>query len=251
MCARVNVFKFKRISNVNTRTPAHMNTFFKNTTMKYIFSLLLAMGLLFGFTAEKSAPLKMALLKYSGGGDWYANPTALPNLATFCNETLGTNFDKDYATVEVGSVELFDYPFVHMTGHGNVVFSDADAENMRTYLIGGGFLHIDDNFGMDPYVRVAMKKVFPELEFVELPFAHPIYTQKFEFKNGLPKIHKHEDKPAQGFGIIYEDRVVCFYSYESDLGDGWEDYAVHRDPEEKRRAALQMGANIVQYAFEQ
>ena len=218
-----------------------------------IVSLLLIGGLAFGFssmTAPKPT-LKMGLLKYSGGGDWYANPTALPNLARFCNETLGTNFATDYAEVEVGSADIFNYAFLHMTGHGNVVFTDADADNLRTYLIAGGFLHIDDNYGMDPYVRAAMKKVFPDLDFVELPFEHEIYRQHFEFKTGLPKIHKHDDKPAQGFGLIREGRLVCYYSFESDLGDGWEDQEVHKDPEELRKMALQMGANIVQYAFEQ
>lgn len=220
---------------------------------RILFNVLIISGLAFGFvnmTATK-ATLKMGLLKYSGGGDWYANPTALPNLATFCNETLGTNFDTDYAEVEVGSADIFNYAFLHMTGHGNVVFTDADADNLRTYLTAGGFLHIDDNYGMDPYVRTAMKKVFPDLEFVELPFEHEIYQQRFEFKSGLPKIHKHDDKPAQGFGLIHEGRLVCFYSFESDLGDGWEDQEVHKDPEDLRKMALQMGANIVQYAFEQ
>ncbi len=214
--------------------------------------LLVALFALYSFTPSNNADnLQMALLKYSGGGDWYSNPTALPNLARFCNENLGTSFEKDYATVEVGSAELFNYPFLHMTGHGNVVFSDAEAENLRYYLLGGGFLHVDDNFGMDPYVRAAMKKVFPELEFIELPFEHPIYHQKFDFKNGLPKIHKHADKAAQGFGLVWEGRVVCFYSYECDLGDGWEDQEVHNDPQELRMKALKMGANIVRYAFEQ
>ncbi|MCB0584488.1 MAG: DUF4159 domain-containing protein [Phaeodactylibacter sp.] len=193
----------------------------------------------------------MGLLKYSGGGDWYANPTSLPNLARFCNQHLGTNFDTDYGEVEVGSAELFNYPFVHMTGHGNVVFSDAEAENLRNYLIGGGFLHIDDNYGMDKYVRVAMKKVFPELEFIELPFEHEIYRQEFEFRNGLPKIHKHDGKAPQGFGLFWEGRLICFYTYECDLGDGWEDEEVHNDPEAIRLQALQMGANIVRYAFEE
>ena len=195
--------------------------------------------------------LKMALLKYSGGGDWYANPTALPNLAKFCNENLKTNFETDFETVEVGSAEIFNYAFIHMTGHGNVVFSDAEAENLRIYLMAGGFLHIDDNYGMDPYVRPALKKVFPELELIELPFEHEIYNQKFQFKNGLPKIHKHDDKPSQGFGLFWEGRLVCFYSYESDLGDGWEDQEVHKDSEETRQKALRMGANIIKYNFEQ
>ncbi len=203
------------------------------------------------FLSPQPPTLKMALLKYNGGGDWYANPTALPNLAKFCNENLKTNFETDFETVEVGSAELFNYAFVHMTGHGNVVFSDAEAENLRLYLIAGGFLHIDDNYGMDPYVRAALKKVFPELELIELPFEHEIYNQKFQFKNGLPKIHKHDDKPAQGFGLLWEGRLVCFYSYECDLGDGWEDQDVHKDAEEVRQQALKMGANIIKYNFEQ
>lgn len=194
--------------------------------------------------------LKLALLKYNGGGDWYSNPTALNNLANFCNENLYTNFERDYATVEVGSAELFNYSFIHMTGHGNVVFSDAEAENLRIYLQGGGFLHIDDNYGMDPFVRPAMKKVFPELEWIELPFSHPVYHQTFDFKEGLPKIHKHDGKPAQGFGLFWEGRLVSYYSYESDLGDGWEDPEVHNDSPEQRKAALEMGANLIQYAFE-
>ena len=195
--------------------------------------------------------MKLALLKYNGGGDWYSNPTALPNLARFCNQNLNTNLDPDPATVEVGSAELFNYPFLHMTGHGRVVFSDAEAENLRIYLMGGGFLHIDDNYGMDPYVRPAMKKVFPETEFVEIPFEHPIYRQKFTFRNGLPKIHEHDAKPPQGFGLFWKGRLVCFYSYECDLGDGWEDPDVHNDPPEKRTEALRMGANLIQYAFRQ
>lgn len=203
-----------------------------------------------GFRPAESN-LKMGLLKYNGGGDWYANPTALPNLATFCNEQLGTDFDTDYDEVAVGSVELYNYAFVHMTGHGNVVFSDAEAENLRNYLIGGGFLHIDDNYGMDPYVRVAMKKVFPDQSFIELPFEHEIFHQKFEFKNGLPKVHKHDDEPPRAYGIFHEGRLVCFYTFECDLGDGWEDQDVHNDPEPIRLQALQMGANIVQYAFQQ
>lgn len=215
----------------------------------YAFSLLVCFTL--AFTHKQEPVLKMGLLKYAGGGDWYSNPTSLPNLAKFCNQELGTSFTPDYAVVEVGSAELFNYPIVHMTGHGNVLFSNAEAENLRNYLIGGGFLHVDDNYGIDPYIRVAMKKVFPDQEFTELPFQHPIYHQKFDFKNGLPKIHKHDEKPPQGFGLFWEDRLVCFYTYECDLGDGWEDPEVHKDPEEVRQQALQMGANIVRFAFEQ
>ena len=219
-------------------------------------ALLFLIGLLSSVAANAPAfetrPMKLALLKYNGGGDWYANPTALRNLARFCNDELNTNFDEqDYAVVDVGGAELYTYPFVHMTGHGNVVFSTEEADNLRNYLVGGGFLHIDDNYGMDPFVRTAMKKVFPELDFIELPFEHPIYHQRYDFNNGLPKIHEHDGNPSQGFGLFWEDRLVCFYSYESDLGDGWEDPAVHKDPEAIRQLALRMGANIIQFAFEQ
>ncbi len=207
--------------------------------------LLLGMSLV---TVEKGE-VKIALLKYSGGGDWYANPTALGNLARFCNSELNTNLDPNYATVEVGSAEIYNYPFLHMTGHGNVVFSDLDAENLRNYLMAGGFLHIDDNYGMDPYVRPSLKKVFPELDLVEIPFDHEIYHGAFDFENGLPKIHEHDDQSPRGYGLIWEGRVVVFYSYESDLGDGWEDQEVHNDSPQKRLSALRMGANIIKYAF--
>ncbi len=220
--------------------------------MHKVIYLLLFVFVLPSFTIKEVEPaLKFALLKYNGGGDWYSNPTALPNLAKFCNKHLHTNIDPNYETVDVGSAEIFNYAFVHMTGHGNVVFSEADAENLRLYLMSGGFLHIDDNYGMDPFVRVAMKQVFPELEWVELPFTHEIYHKTFDFDKGIPKIHKHDDKPAQGFALIWEGRVVCYYTYETDLGDGWEDQEVHNDPEDKREEALRMGANIVQFAFEQ
>ncbi|MCO6368127.1 DUF4159 domain-containing protein [Roseivirga pacifica] len=199
----------------------------------------------------QQATLKMAKLKYNGGGDWYANKTALPNLAKFCNETLNTNFSEQDASVEVGSPELFNYAYLYMTGHGNVVFSPSEAENLRNYLMAGGFLHIDDNYGLDAYIRLEMKKVFPELEFIELPFDHPIYKQKYTFENGIPKIHEHDNKPPQGFGLIYEGKLVCFYSYETDLGNGWEDQRVHDNPEEVRQKALKMGANIISYAFTQ
>lgn len=212
--------------------------------------LLLLLLILAGSQSfAQSSRTRLALLKYNGGGDWYANPTSLTNLARFCNKELGTDLDPAYATVEVGSAELFDHPFAHMTGHGNVVLSDAEAANLRLYLEAGGFLHIDDNYGMDPYVRSALRKVFPEQELVELPFDHPVYSMAFPFRNGLPKIHKHDEKPPQGFGLFWKGRLVIFYSYECDLGDGWEDPEVHNDPPEMRRAALQMGANLVKVAF--
>ncbi|MEO6131562.1 MAG: DUF4159 domain-containing protein [Saprospiraceae bacterium] len=214
-----------------------------------IYSLVLSLLFLATPKPDAEPTLKLALLKYNGGGDWYANPTSLTNLSKFCNSTLGTDLNPDYSTVEVGSADLFNYPFIHMTGHGNVVFSPSEAENLRKYLIGGGFLHADDNYGMDPYIRVALKSVFPELTLVELPFEHGIYHQKYQFPNGLPKIHEHDGTAPQGFGLIYEGRLVVLYTYECDLGDGWEDPEVHHDPEEIRIKALQMGSNIVSYVF--
>ena len=213
--------------------------------MPILFILVLSL-----FAVNEPPTLKLGLLKYNGGGDWYSNPTALPNLAQFCNKNMGTNFDPNYGTVEVGSLDIFNYPFLHLTGHGNVVFSDREAANLRQYLMGGGFLHIDDNYGMDPYIRPAMKKVFPALELVELPFEHEIYKQKYNFTNGLPKIHAHDGKAPRGYGLIWKGRLICFYSVECDLGDGWENQEVHNDPPENRLKALQMGANLVKYAFQ-
>ncbi|MBL7854156.1 MAG: DUF4159 domain-containing protein [Cyclobacteriaceae bacterium] len=195
------------------------------------------------------AQVKIAKLKYGGGGDWYANKTALPNLIRFCNQELGTHLQAEEDVVEVGSSDLFSYPYVYMTGHGNVVFTATESQNLRQYLVGGGFLHIDDNYGMDPFVRLELKKIFPELELVELPFNHPVYHQKFDFPRGLPKIHEHDGKPAQGLGLIYDGRLVVFYSYECDLGNGWEDARIHNDPEEKRQQALRMGSNLISYCF--
>jgi len=216
--------------------------------MRYIRLLILLIVLPGGSLFAQSS-FQIALLKYSGGGDWYANPTSLPNLVRFANTNLGTNISEDIATVDVGNPEIMNYPFVHMTGHGNVVFSDQEAQNLRQYLMAGGFLHIDDNYGLNQYIRPQMKKVFPELDFVELPFDHPVYHQKYQFPNGLPKIHEHDNKPAQGVGLCWNGRLVCFYTYECDLGDGWEDQAVHKDSEPTRLKALQMGANLLDYVF--
>lgn len=191
---------------------------------------------------------QLAVLKYSGGGDYYANPTAVPNLIDFCNKNLNTTISKEVPYVEVGSPDIFLYPFIHMTGHGNVVFSSAEVENLRTYLLGGGFLHIDDNYGMDEFIRVEIKKVFPNKELVELPYDHEIFHQKYDF-NGLPKIHEHDGKRPQAFAVIEAGRIVCLYTYETDLSDGWENPDVHNDSQNKRSEALKMGANILMYAF--
>lgn len=205
-------------------------------------------SMMFSLITFGQGTYQLAVLKYNGGGDYYANPTSLPNLIAFCNQNLSTNISKEVPFVEAGSSSIFNYPFVHMTGHGNVVFSSAEVENLRNYMLGGGFLHIDDNYGMDEFIRVELKKIFPNQELVELPTNHPIFNQKFKF-NGLPKIHEHDDKRAQAFGIIVDGRLVCLYTYQTDLGDGWEDQEVHNDPPEKRKLALQMGANILMYAF--
>ncbi len=202
-----------------------------------------------GFGQKSS--ISIALMKYNGGGDWYCNPTSLPNLVKFCNTNLGTNISEDIPAVEPGSSEIFNFPFIHLTGHGNVVFSDQEALNLRNYLIGGGFLHIDDCYGLDKFIRPQMKKIFPELELAELPFEHPVFHQKFKFNNGLPKIHEHDGKSPQAFGYIFNGRLVLLYTYETDLGDGWEDPDVHKDSEYIRTKALQMGADIIQYIFNQ
>jgi len=209
--------------------------------------LLIGLNLLLNVAFTQS--YQIAVLKYKGGGDYYANPTSLPNLVSFVNRELKMNIAKETPYVEVGSTELFNYPFVHMTGHGNVVFSAADVENLRLYLRSGGFLHISDNYGLDKFIRREMKKVFPDAEFVEIPFGHPIYHQKYEFNSGLPKIHEHDNKAPQGLGIFVENRLVVFYDFECDLGDGWEDSNVHKDSEAARTKAFQMGANLLQYAF--
>lgn len=218
--------------------------------MKKISLLLL---FLFSFNAFSVEPsFRIALLKYNGGGDWYANlETSLPNLINYSNKELGTNIDPEQAIVEASSPDIFNFPFIHMTGHGNWVLSSQEAENLRKYLLAGGFLHIDDNYGMDPFVRPQMKMVFPELDFVELPFSHPIFHQKFDFPGGLPKIHEHDQKPPQAFALIFEGRLVCLYTYQCDLGDGWEDYEVHKDSPESRIKALKMGANILSYVFKE
>jgi hypothetical protein len=191
----------------------------------------------------------IALLKYNGGGDWYANPTSLPNLVKFCNQNLKTNLTAEIPTVEVGSTELFRYPMIHLTGHGNIVFSPTEAKNLREYLMAGGFLHADDNYGLDVFFRREMQKVFPELTWQKVPFNHPIFNQKYKFPNGLPKIHAHDNKPPQGLGLFWKGRLVCFYSFECDLGDGWEDSEIHNDTPDAREKALRMGANIVSFVF--
>lgn len=215
--------------------------------IKTMFCILLGFSIL--AFAPKEYSYRLALLKYNGGGDWYSNPTALVNLILFANQNLGTDIDPEYDVVDVGSTDIFSYPFIHMTGHGNVMFSDEDRKNLRLYLEAGGFLHIDDNYGMDKFIRPELKKVFPDIELQPIPPNHPIFNQHFTFKEGIPKIHEHDNKPPEAHGIFIKERLVLLYTTETDLSDGWEDEEVHNDPPEKRLKALQMGANILEYTF--
>ena len=219
---------------------------------KIFFSFLLLSFsiIIFSFKSKTTYAYQIALLKYNGGGDWYANlETSLPNLIKFCNDNLKTAINPEQAIADAGSIEIFNYPFIHMTGHGNVIFSNQEAENLRNYMLAGGFLHISDNYGMDSFIRIQLKKIFPELDLIELPFSHPIYHQKYDFPKGLPKIHEHDKKAPQGFGLIYKGKLICFYDFECDLGDGWESQEIHNDSQEARNNALKMGANIISYAF--
>jgi hypothetical protein len=210
--------------------------------MKKIYYILLLVSI-------SSFSQEIALLKYSGGGDWYANPTSLPNLIKYCNANINTKIKPKPGTVEPSSPDLLSYPFVHMTGHGNVVFSDSDVINLRNYLSAGGFLHIDDNYGMDQYIRKEIKKIFPSTDLVEIPANHVIFQKPYLFSGGLPKIHEHDGKRPQAFGIFIENKLVLLYTFECDLGDGWEDSEVHNDPIGVREKALKMGANIINYIF--
>ncbi len=191
----------------------------------------------------------IARLQYGGGGDWYSDPSSLPNLLSYIRENTSIKTAKKEARVKIQDEDVFRYPVLYMTGHGNINFSKSDAVRLREYLTSGGFLFADDNYGMDKSFRREMKKVFPDKELLELPFSHGIFNIHFSMKNGLPKIHEHDGNPAQAFGIFHSGRLVLFYSYESDLGDGWEDESVHGDSAERRRAALKMGTNVIVWAL--
>jgi len=216
--------------------------------MKIIMQILIVF---IPILSSSQSTYQIAVLKYNGGGDWYSNPTSLPNLIEFCNTNISTNIKKNVATVEVGSTDIFNFPFIYMTGHGNVVFSEQESKNLKDYLLAGGFLHIDDNYGMDQYIRVELQKVFPEKKLIELPPSHKIFHQTYNFDSGLPKIHEHDQKSPQAFGIFIEDRLVLLYTYESDLGDGWEDSEIHNNSQSTRISALKMGANIIEFVFTQ
>lgn len=192
---------------------------------------------------------EIALLKYNGGGDWYANPTSLPNLIKFCNQNINTTIKNKPATVEPGSPDIFSYPYIHATGHGNILFNDSEILNLRNYMLSGGFLHFDDNYGLDEYLRREIKKIFPNSNLVEIPATHPIFQKPYSFPSGIPKIHEHDGKRPQAFGIFENNRLILLYTYECDLGDGWEDAEVNNDAKEVRDKALKMGANILNYIF--
>ncbi|WP_396169843.1 DUF4159 domain-containing protein [Flavobacterium sp.] len=211
--------------------------------MKIKIILLILFTSLIGYSQE------IALLKYNGGGDWYANPTSLLNLIKFSNQNINTTIKVKPATVEPGSPDVFSYPFIHATGHGNILFSDSEILNLRNYMLSGGFMHFDDNFGLDEYLRREIKRIFPNSNLVEIPASHPIFQKPFAFPAGLPKIHEHDGKRPQAFGIFQDNRLVLLYTFECDLGDGWEDAEVHNDPKEVRDKALKMGANILNYIF--
>lgn len=217
--------------------------------MKWVIRTILLILAVSSQSVLEAQNLVLARLKYNGGGDWYSSKTALPNLAKFCNENISTTLSLKEEIVEVGSDDLYRYPFVFMTGHGNVIFSNEEVTNLRRYLLSGGFLHICDNYGMNDYVRREMKKVFPEKEFQLVPFNHPVYNTAYNFPKGLPKVHKHDNKPPQGYGLFHEGRLLCFFDYECDLGNGWEDEEVYNDPQEVRIKALKMGSNLIKYSF--
>ncbi|MDE2997075.1 MAG: DUF4159 domain-containing protein [Bacteroidota bacterium] len=199
---------------------------------------------------SSSHAFTIARVKYDGGGDWYSDPESLPELLRFVRQETLLDVAPDEEVVELTSDNLYSFPYLYLTGHGNLRLSDREADRLRHYLESGGFLHVDDNYGLDSYLRREMKKVFPDREFIELPFDHPIFHNAFSFPNGLPKVHEHDGNPAQGFGLFDDSgRLMVFYTYESDLGDGWEPMTVHEKPEALREAALQMGANILVYAM--
>ncbi|HKP30095.1 MAG TPA: DUF4159 domain-containing protein [Gemmatimonadales bacterium] len=199
-------------------------------------------------TAAAQAPLTIGRLHYDGGGDWYANPSSLPNLLKAIGERTTLKTAPREVPVRLTDDEIWDIPYLYMTGHGNVRFSDPEIAILRRWLAQGGFLHVDDNYGMDESIRRELRRLFPDQELVDVPLDHPVYKLVFPFPRGIPKIHEHDGKPAEGLGLFIDGRLVVFYSYQTDLGDGWEDPDVHRDPAEKREAALRMGVNLFAYA---
>ena len=215
-------------------------------------SALLTAGLLVTSTpsqAQDAHAVNVAAVKYGGGGDWYQAQSALPNFLEFVNQNTLVDVAPQPEVVELSSDKLFSFPFLFMSGHGNVVLSEDEVRRLRRYLVNGGFLYVDDDYGIDKYIRREMKKVFPEQDFVELPFDHELYHTHYAFPNGLPKIHEHDGEAPQGFGLFHEGRLVVFYTYETNISDGWESPEVHQTPADRREAAFRMGTNILTYAL--
>lgn len=212
--------------------------------------LLRALGLVVGLTAASSPPsnLTIARLQYDGGGDWYGNPSSLPNLLRYIRQATALEVEPRERVVSLHGPDVWEAPYLYMTGHGNVRFTDDEVITLRRYLENGGFLHADDNYGMDTSFRREMARVFPDKPLVDVPLDHPVYHIVYDFPRGIPKIHEHDGKPAEGLGIFMNGRLVVYYSFQTDLGDGWEDPDVHKDPPEKREQALRMGVNLFTYA---
>jgi len=219
--------------------------------MYRILTIFLLTGFILSTFAQEQGTFSIARLKYSGGGDWYNDPSAEVNLLNFIKRNTNIKVDARYRFVEISSEEIFSYPFLFVTGHGNVVFSDDEVERLRLYLENGGFLYIDDDYGLNNAIRREMKKVFPAKDFIELPFNYGLYNVFYNFENGPPKTHEHDKNPPQGFGIFVEGRLAVYYTYESNPSDGWADAIVHNDPPEKREEALKFGTNIVVWALSQ
>ncbi len=214
-----------------------------------LLPLAIAFAVLTGAAPRAPGPvLTIGRLHYEGGGDWYANPSSLPNLLAAIRDRTALRVAVEEQVVTLAEDELWNVPYIYMTGHGNARWSDRDLTTLRRYLLQGGFLHADDNYGMDASIRRELGRIFPDLPLVEVPLDHPVYHLVYDFPKGIPKIHEHDGKPAQGFGLILDGRLAVYYSYQTDLGDGWEDFEVHRDPPEKREAALRMGVNLFTYA---
>ena len=199
--------------------------------------------------AQSAGEFEIARAKYRGGGDWYNDPSALTNLITFAKDQFSISIKSEYKDVSIGSSDLHSYPFIFLTGHGNITINSSEANNLRTYLDNGGFLYIDDDYGIDEHARNMMKQVYPDEEFIEIPYSHPIYNNVFNFENGLPKIHEHDNQSPRGFGLFRNGKMVVFYTFESNLADGWADAEIHNNPASVRQQALRMGANILIYAL--
>lgn len=214
-----------------------------------IYALLLLVAVAQYAEAQEKSAVKLARVKYSGGGDWYNDPSAEVNLLRFVNKNTNILVEPTYEYVDLASDNLFLYPLIFMTGHGSMKLSDDEAHRLRAYLENGGFLYIDDDYGFDEFVRKEMKRVLPESEFKELPYNHPLYSAHFKFDSGVPKTHEHDDKPPKGYGMFVGDRLAVLYTVESNPSDGWADPEVHNDPPEKREEALKFGANIIVYAL--